>query len=275
MVGEDDFSADGERPRDPKTDLAKEDVIKLVRAAAPAVFYSRQLEVRLEKTFFHWVTNRAVRELVGEGFFSVKQVQVSPSARVRFLIPRGIRYHTRLITSSGEIVRRYSDYAFASACGEQADMLFLNAFASNGFRCLAQDANEFRGKKWVETDHNQIKIIERDGIVYGVEVKNTLDYISKDELQTKVKICDYLEIVPLMVLRAAPKTYIWEDVVRGEGGEHRGYVLLYGTMIYPFGYEAFAKQVRSTLGLPAECPKAIPSGHIQRLLGWHATRWGV
>jgi len=76
MIDWDDYLPDGEPPeeerrRDPKTDEAKEAIEKVVKSAGPAVFYSRQLEVRLEREFFHWVTNRAVRELIDEGFFSV------------------------------------------------------------------------------------------------------------------------------------------------------------------------------------------------------------
>ncbi len=281
MIDWDDYPPDGEPPeeaqrRDPKTDEAKEAIKKVVKSAGPTVFYSRQLEVRLEREFFHWVTNRAVRELIDEGFFSVREVKLAASARVRFLIPRGVRYHARLIKKSGDIVKQYSAPTFTSACGEQADMLFLNAFAVNGFRCLGQDVNEFRGKKWMKSNHDLDLIIERDEIVYGVEVKNTLDYISRDELRTKVAMCDFLEVVPLMVLRAAPKSYIWTEVARaGWGAEHRGFVLLYGTLIYPFGWEQFAGEVRTVLGLPAQCPRGIEQGHINRFLGWHRKRWGV
>lgn len=262
--------------RDPATTGAKNAIVALVKAAGRAVYYSRQLEVHFEKAFFHWVTNRAVRELVKDGFFSVSRVKLSPSATVKFLVPKGVRYRARLIKRSGEIVKRYSDPAFTAACGEQADMLFLNAFASNGFRCLGEDVNEFRGKKWVKTNQNLDQIIERDNVVYGVEVKNTLDYISQRELRDKVEMCDYLGLVPLMVLRAAPKSYIWTEVARAAWGQpHRGFVLVFGTLIYPFGSELFAGEVRSVLGLPTECVRRIPEGHIVRFLKWHRKRWGL
>ena len=66
----------------------------------------------------------------------------------------------------------------------------------------------------------------------------------------------------------------WEEIVRaGWGEEHRGFVLLYGTLIYPFGWEKFAGEVRAVLGLPTHCPRAIGQGHIDRFLGWHRKRW--
>ena len=36
------------------------------------VFFSRQLEVRNEKEYFHWITNRAIRDLENEGFISAE-----------------------------------------------------------------------------------------------------------------------------------------------------------------------------------------------------------
>ena len=48
-------------------------------------------------------------------------------------------------------------------------------------------------------------------------MKNTLDYIEKEELQTKVKICDHLEIVPLMVL--IDRKGIVREVVQGSDME--------------------------------------------------------
>ncbi len=54
----------GGRARDPLVDRARFRIRELVMARPGRVFYSRQLEVMLEREFFHWITNRAVREMV-------------------------------------------------------------------------------------------------------------------------------------------------------------------------------------------------------------------
>ena len=42
---------------------------------------------------------------------------------------------------------------------------------------VARHANEFEGRSWVTTGHNLDFIFRRDGVAYGVEVKNTLGYM--------------------------------------------------------------------------------------------------
>jgi hypothetical protein len=46
-----------------------------------------------------------------------------------------------------------------------------------GFRVSQANVREVKGKRWVETNHNLDRIVERDDLVYGVEIKNQLAYI--------------------------------------------------------------------------------------------------
>ncbi|MEW6001193.1 MAG: hypothetical protein AB1638_00870 [Nitrospirota bacterium] len=96
------------------------------------------------------------------------------------------------------MIREYSHHEIAMACGEQADVLFFNALIAKGFFSQGQDINEFKGKKWIKTNHDLDFIIEKDRIVYGCEVKNTFDYIDEDELSIKLEICEYLGLRPLL-----------------------------------------------------------------------------
>jgi hypothetical protein len=52
-----------ERPRDPKVDEAKIVLARLFSEEAAEVYDLRQIAVRLEKTFFHWITGKALPEL--------------------------------------------------------------------------------------------------------------------------------------------------------------------------------------------------------------------
>jgi hypothetical protein len=214
----------GDDEAEPRHDRVVDDacvaISERVRDAADAVFYSRQLEVWLERKFFHWITNKALRVLIARRELVVEEVPLGEKTRIRFVFRRGLRYRRRAIGRSAVLIRRYSDHTFTAACGEQADMLFLNAFARNGFRCLGEDVNDFQGRKWTQSEHNLDFIIEKEGVVYGAEVKNTLDYIDREELRTKVAICEHLGVRPLMIMRAAPKTYVHEDVIQHGGLRH-------------------------------------------------------
>jgi hypothetical protein len=78
-----------------------------------------------------------------------------------------------------------------------------------------------------------------------------------------VAMCQHLGLRPLFIVRFAPKSYIEE--VRQLGG----FTLVFKYQLYPFGYRALAKRVRSELGLPVDCPRNIHTGTVQRFLTWH------
>ena len=59
---------------------------------------------------------------------------------------------------------------------------------------------------------NRIPII----ISHGCEIKNTLSYIDRVELDIKLEMCEFFNIKPLFIMRFAPKSYIEE--IRKEGG---------------------------------------------------------
>ena len=54
-------------PDDPTQEKAKEQKKQLFDKKPKSVFYSRQLPIRYERDYFHWVTNRAWSSLVEDG----------------------------------------------------------------------------------------------------------------------------------------------------------------------------------------------------------------
>lgn len=115
----------------------------------------------------------------------------------------------------------------------------------------------------MKTGHDLDFVFRRDNIEYGCEIKNTLGYIEKEELDTKLEMCAFWRIKPLFIMRYAPKTY--NNLIYKNGG----FVLLYETQIYELSQEKLVKKIRESLGLPVDCPKAIPEGIINRFEKWH------
>lgn len=103
-------------------------------------------------------------------------------------------------------------------------------------------------------------------MAYGAEIKNTQNYISRAELQTKIKLAKFLGVIPLLIMRFAPKSYIYEVIQEG------GFVLLFEEQMYPLGHSALLREVRQLLGLKVASPKDVKDGDIQRLLKWHHRR---
>ena len=249
--------------RDIKIDEAKEELVKFFTEKNENVFHMQQLEVFFEKRFFHWITAKAVNELIDEGFLKSEELPLLGATRVKFVFNRKYRYYRRQIKEKIKVIRDYSEPTIAIGCGRQAEVLFFNALTNKGFLSMGQNINEYGGRKWAETDHDLDFILKRDGIAYGAEVKNKFRYIDRDELTIKLRVCEFLGIRPLFIMRGSPKSYNHEIIKQG------GYTMIFEAQIYPFGQNNLVDRIRETLNLPVDCPKAIPEGIINRFLKWH------
>jgi hypothetical protein len=52
---------------DHEEEVARDELERFFDAHREAVFFSRQIEVQHEDRWFHWITNRALRDLVKDG----------------------------------------------------------------------------------------------------------------------------------------------------------------------------------------------------------------
>ena len=75
------------------------------------------------------------------------------------------------------------------------------AVATTGFRIVQKKVKEVDGRVWTETNHDLDRLLERDGIRYGVEVKNQLGYIDQTELKVKLGMCRHFRVCPMFVAR--------------------------------------------------------------------------
>jgi hypothetical protein len=277
------------QPRDPKTDEAKAALRAFFHANPSGVWYERQLVVMFEQArrprayfdgegFFHWIIVRALDELIAERVIETRVVALSEpvtdavlrapqqpvaGSQMRFLwLPRN-RYVARRAETIRRLVGEFSTGEFGRALGQQGEMLFDAALPTQGFLPRARNTRGWEGRQWITTDHNLDRIFERDGVAYGIEIKNTLIYIPSDELEVKLDMCDYLGLRPLFIVRMAPKNYIQQVRQRG------GYTMIFEWQQYPFGAGALAATVRAELGLPVDCRARIEDGTIQRFLRWH------
>jgi hypothetical protein len=222
-----------------------------------------QLEVIFERDYFHWITTKALAQLrdtrkIGSSLEILKEV-----GRIRFYFHLKNRYWKRKAAEIRKLVEQFSEPAFTRALGNQGELLVDAGLPSVGFLPKARDANQFARRQWTETKHNLDRIFEKDGVLYGAEIKNRLSYISQDELYTKLKMCETLHLRPLFIARWMPKSYIYELFKRG------GFALLMRFQFYPFGSESLAANVRERLKLPVDCPRRLEDGTLQRLLKFH------
>jgi len=148
---------------DPYLQRAKAEIGGLFREDTSLVAYGRQLAVRLERKYFHWITARAVDDLVGEGAIRREQHPLRTGASVSFIFHRSLRYRRRAIRRKLKILNEYAEASVRFRVGEWAELLFLAGFSQHGFVCAAREARAYRGKQWTDTDHDLDFVLEGPG----------------------------------------------------------------------------------------------------------------
>jgi len=256
--------------RDPVVDHAKDDLKRFFAAEPESVFYQRQLQVIFEKKYFHWITSHALSELAQEGSISAQSLPLpwtgTGSGTITIYRSNTYRYWKRQADEIVKLVSRFSQPSFTLALGAQGEMMFDAALPAVGFMPTGRNVRLHGGLQWTRTGHDLDRVFERDGIGYGAEIKNTLGYIEREELEVKVAMCRHLGLCPLFIVRMAPKSYV--NFVEKEGG----FTLIFKYQLYPFGEKAFADEVRGKLRLPTDSPLRIEEGTVKRLADWHARK---
>lgn len=141
--------------------------------------------------------------------------------------------------------------------------MVLEGFARCEFVMRGRNTRAYAGREWVETAHELDFVFDRDGVAYGVEVKNTLRYMEYDELRTKIRMCEALGLKPVFAARMLPKSWIKEVVDSG------GFALIMKYQLYPWTHRGLALQVRKELELPVDAPRALEQGTMERFMRWH------
>lgn len=227
------------------------------------VFYEGQLGVIFEKEFFHWVTARALKQLREAGQVGSDLQSLVGNTNIRFYFNRRYRYWRRKAAEVKKLVAAFSEQQFTEALGRQGESMVDAGLPRVGFLPVGQNVRVWKDREWTKTGHDLDRVFTRDGLFYGVEVKNRLSYIQQVEFEAKLGMCKHLGLIPLFVVRTMPKTYTLQAIAAG------GFVLILGFQLYPYAHRELAQTVRRRLRLPVDCPPCLHDGTLQRLLNWH------
>jgi hypothetical protein len=228
-----------------------------------SVYYVRQMQIRFEKEYFHWITYNAMIGLEKIGYLKDIIVKKKKGTSTRYFIHKSNRYPMRKIRKMEKLIEAYSDDIVTRSCGHRAEDLFCIGLALKGFLPKGKKIRSYGGMKWKKTGHDLDFVFEKDGVAYGCEIKNTLGYIQKDELEIKLEMCEHLGLKPLFIMRGSPKTYNKMIIDKG------GFALIFEAQIYELSQAKLVNRLKKELGLPVDCPKAIPDGIIERFVKWH------
>lgn len=251
-------------PRDPRLDPAKADLAEWFKRNPTGVFYGRQIEVIFEKQYFHWITHKALKELTNESNALIEsEIRTTEGGnKLRIYWSKRNRYYRR---AAQELVRQVDAHSIpdiTKAIGHHAETLFGFAAAREGFAVDGPAIRAYQGKEWPLTEHDLDWIFSRDGVGWGVEIKNTWAYIDKQEMEIKIQMCLHLGIKPLFIMRWAPKSYI--EIIRQAGG----FGLVFESQYFPIGHTDAVEQLKA-LSLPVISPMIVPPGVFRRFAKWH------
>ena len=252
-----------ERREDSKETEAAEQLKGFFDENRSQVFFSRQIEVLHEGRYFHWITNRALNRLIAIKDLKIEQRTLNYGGAINLLWHRSYRHYKRSAERVVKLVEGYSSPVVGEELGRHGEVLTLQGFAEAQFTLRGRNINVFQKKRWPLTDHNLDFIFEKDGIAYGIEVKNTLRYIDQREFRTKTQLCQYLGLRPVFVVRMIPRTWVQELVREG------GFALILKYQLYPPALKSLTEQIIKDLRLPVGTPRKLEEGTMSRFLRWH------
>ncbi|HSB11206.1 MAG TPA: hypothetical protein VLM38_17085 [Blastocatellia bacterium] len=184
-------------------------------ANSSGVFFGNQLAVQNEDVFFHWITYRAIADLIDAGLIHTERRKMAIGSEIKLVWHRKHRYYKRDAKRVVDLVDEYGSPNICAAMGLHGEQMILGGFARKQFVMRDHNTRRFLDREWNETDHNLDFIFERDGRAYGVEVKNTLSYMDRKEFEIKIRLCEALGITPVFAVRMLPKSWIYELISRG------------------------------------------------------------
>ena len=119
--------------QDPAQEMARERLVSFFEDNREGVYYSRQLAVINEDEFFHWVTYRALMELVESGFLKSETRPLKTGNEIKLVWHHRYRYYRRSASRVVALVEELSRPDTGVALGQNARLLALEGFAKQEF----------------------------------------------------------------------------------------------------------------------------------------------
>ncbi|MBI2913681.1 MAG: hypothetical protein HYY03_07150 [Chloroflexi bacterium] len=202
------------------------------RITRDSIYHISQLQVLFEDKHFHTYTYRAVQALRGS-LLESEEVE-TPYTRLVLVWRKSRRFVRRAIQAHVNLVSQYSTESMNKATGVYAETLVDLGLTRLGLRRVGRKVRAYRDRAWTESEHDLDFIFEDSaGRGFGVEVKNTWDYMPADELITKLDMCHFLGLRPLFIVRN--RHAIQWELVRQNGG-----------LLYVFKSKIFPRQAMAT-----------------------------
>ena len=217
---------------------------KATSCGKDSVFYKKQIQVIFEDQYPHDVTGKAVNELITDKFLKAEPRAFGENMHAIFVYRYNVRYTAMTIKMKTKILERFSDDEVNDGVGKYGEILFSHMFTKNQFKIVGRHTNRFGKKVWKRSKKNLDFIIQKDEINYGVEVRNRFDYMKQDEFEEKLKMCEFLGLLPLFPLRCP------SELQYAQMKDCGGLALKFKTRIFPPGFQGLVTDIWNNFRLP-------------------------
>src|SRR5438445_2269385 len=112
------------------------------------VFFGNQLAVQNEDAFFHWITYRAVADLVAAGTLRTETRKLAIGSDIKLVWHRRHRYHQRDATRIVNLVDEYGSPNMCAAIGLHGEQMVLAGFAKKEFVMRSHNTRKYAGREW-------------------------------------------------------------------------------------------------------------------------------
>jgi hypothetical protein len=228
-----------------------------------SVFYKKQIQVIFEDLYPHDIVGKAVNELIEDKFLKTEHSAFGKNMHAIFVYRYNVRYTARAIKTKTRILERFSDDEVNDGVGRYAEILFSHMFKRNQFEIVGRNTNKFGKKAWKESKKDLDFIIQKDTLNYGVEIKNTFDYMPQEEFEEKLEMCEFLGLLPLFPLRCP------SDLQYSEMEEQGGLALKFKTRIFPPGFQGLVTDIWNNFRLPVNMWEEIKPTVENIFLNYH------
>lgn len=145
----------------------------------------------------------------------------------------------------------YAIFSLSSYAGFYAQGLWLKAFRDLNFDIPGIDVNELEDKR-ASIGEDIDFVAEKEGLRFGVEVKNRLSY--PPDFKEKFQVAAELGTIPFFVVRRLPSsTFNWIN-------ERGGLIKIYETAIHSPDFKSKIDECRDILGYPLITLNEISEG---------------
>ena len=213
-------------------------------------FHFRQLQVLFETQFFHITTAQAIYRLINRGFLRTKRYEAGANA-VTFVFPSHLLTSLKTekilnihMKSKATTIALYDSPIISKDLADHFEGLVKYELRANNLSIVSIHTNEYKKRKWTKTKANLDFIAEHEnGRAFGVQAKNELKPIEKNELEEQIKICSYLHIKPVFIVRYMPFSFV--PLVK----QNEGFLLVIGNQLWPLGYRQLHSKIVSKLSI--------------------------